>query len=344
MLSELNPSKKPVRVLYSYSHTDEGLRKQLETHLSLLKRQGVIEDWHDRKIGAGQEWAGQIDAHLDVADVILLLVSPDFLASDYCYDVELNRAMERHEAGEARVIPVILRPCDWQGASFGKLQALPKDAKPVTEWHSRDRAFTNIVRGIRVTVQELVAIRARGEMPLKTEPAEQSAGVARSASRTESNAWTSGCYLSPEVQMGVELARQTARSWKDSLLTIPHLLVGLASVKGGVLEQFLVKHGIDGEKWAREIECSFKHARADEGLFEAPPEPSEGWIAAFSQSDRDAKLAATQVIDERILLSAVVNIRRSYLTLLLSSSGVGELEATLARKPTPYRDSGGKDP
>ena len=128
----------------------------LENHLAILKRQGVITGWHDRRIGAGEEWEGKIDAHLNSARVILLLISADFIASDYCYDVELKQAMERHEAGEARVIPVILRPVDWKGAPFGKLQALPKDAKPVTTWANRDEAFVDVARGIRAVVKELL--------------------------------------------------------------------------------------------------------------------------------------------------------------------------------------------
>jgi hypothetical protein len=146
---------KSLEVFYSYSHKDEKLREQLESHLALLKRQAVIAGWHDRKIGAGTEWKGQIDQHMNSASVILLLVSNDFIASDYCYDIEMRRALERHEAKEARVIPVILRPVDWQSAPFAKLQALPKDGKPVTKWSNRDEAFVNIAQGIREAVREL---------------------------------------------------------------------------------------------------------------------------------------------------------------------------------------------
>ena len=117
--SESQPNS--IEVFYSYSHEDEELRQQLENHLSILRRQGVITDWHYRQIGAGREWEGEIDAHLNTAHVILLLISSDFIASDYCYDVEMQRAMERHEAGEARVIPVILRPVDWEAAPFSHL-------------------------------------------------------------------------------------------------------------------------------------------------------------------------------------------------------------------------------
>lgn len=144
-----------IKIFYSYSHKDEELREQLENHLSILRRQGVITDWHDRKIGTGREWEGEIHEHLNTAHIILLLVSADFLASDYCYDIEMNRAMERHDAGEARVIPIILRPIDWQEAPFGKLQGLPRDMRPVTLWENQDEAFTNIARGIKKVVEDL---------------------------------------------------------------------------------------------------------------------------------------------------------------------------------------------
>src|SRR3546814_935489 len=98
-----------ISVFVSYSHKDESLREELETHLAMLKRRGVIDVWHDRRISPGTELDGAIDAALERAQAIILLVSPDFLASDYCYDREMKRAMERHEAGEARVLPVIDR-------------------------------------------------------------------------------------------------------------------------------------------------------------------------------------------------------------------------------------------
>lgn len=146
-----------IEVFFSYAHEDEKLRDELEKHLKFLQRQGVIKAWHDREISAGTEWAGEIDVHMNTANIILLLISADFLASDYCYDIELTRAMERHTAGEARVIPVILRPVDWNSAPFSKLQALPKNAKPVTEWENRDQAFADIAKGIRKAVEEITA-------------------------------------------------------------------------------------------------------------------------------------------------------------------------------------------
>jgi parallel beta-helix repeat protein len=150
-------SSEDIEVLISYSHIDEALRNELEKHLSILKRQKLISTWYDRKIGAGEEWKGQIDDHLDSAQIILLLISADFLASDYCYDIEMKRAMERHESGEARVIPIILRPVDWKGAPFGKLQALPTNAEPIVskKWGCADEAFVDVARGLRAAVGSL---------------------------------------------------------------------------------------------------------------------------------------------------------------------------------------------
>jgi len=142
-------------IFFSYSHVDEALRDQLEKQLAMLRRQGVIESWHDRRIGAGEEWAAAIDRHVETDDIILLLVSPDFLASDYCYDREMLRAMARHDAGEAVVIPVILRPCDWHGAPFGKLQAVPKDGKPVTLMPDRDAALLEVAQAVRAAAEKV---------------------------------------------------------------------------------------------------------------------------------------------------------------------------------------------
>ena len=143
----------PIQVFYSYSHKDEALRDELQEALALLKRQGCIAGWHDRQIVAGQEWADKIDENLETAKIILLLVSASFLASDYCYGKELKRALERHRAGEAVVIPIIIRPCDWQDAQFAKLQALPKDGKAVTSWTNKDEAWTDVAKGLRRAVE-----------------------------------------------------------------------------------------------------------------------------------------------------------------------------------------------
>jgi len=153
---------RPLRLFCSYSHKDDSLRQALQSHLAVLKRRGIIADWHDRRIGAGTEWRNQIDKNLELAQVILLLISADFLASDYCYESELSRAIQRHENGEARVIPVIARPCDWTNAPFHLLQALPNDAKPVTAWHNQDEAWRDVATGIRLACEDIRASQGPG--------------------------------------------------------------------------------------------------------------------------------------------------------------------------------------
>ena len=151
----MQASRVPVEIFYAYAREDEALRDELEKHLTTLQRQGLIMSWHDRKVVPGSDWAQEIDTHLATASIILLLISPDFLASDYCYGVEMQRAMARHERGDAHVLPIILRPVHWQTAPFASLQGLPRDMKPVTSWPNRDEAFQDIARGIHWTVEHL---------------------------------------------------------------------------------------------------------------------------------------------------------------------------------------------
>ncbi len=147
----------PVKIFFCYAHEDEALLNKLKAHLSPLLRQGHIDVWHDRDISAGTEWEREISTHLNTAQIILLLVSSDLMNSDYCYSIEMKRAIERHERGEALVIPIILRPVYWEGV-LGTLQALPTAAKPVTSsyWRSLDEAFFSVVNDIRKVIEGLI--------------------------------------------------------------------------------------------------------------------------------------------------------------------------------------------
>lgn len=149
---------KQVRVFISYSHKDDDLRDRLRAHLSQLERDGLVEAWDDREIPAGGEWADEIDQRLEKADIVLLLVSADFIRSEYCYCKEMMRALERHADKDDRaiVIPVILRACDWQSAPFAKLQALPRDGRPLTDWKSEDDYFAAVAKGLRQRILGLV--------------------------------------------------------------------------------------------------------------------------------------------------------------------------------------------
>jgi hypothetical protein len=146
-----------IQLFYCYAEADEQLQRTLHPFLrSSMRELGSSIEWHDRNISAEMDWATEIDAHLDTASIILLLVSVDFITSDYCYGIEMKRALERHTAGEALVIPIILRPVYWHNAPFGKLQALPEDGKPVTSWANRDEVFFRIAETIREVVKQMI--------------------------------------------------------------------------------------------------------------------------------------------------------------------------------------------
>ncbi len=146
-----------LKVFLSYSHKDEDMKNQLDTFLINLKRSGSIEVWQDRELLAGTEWNDTIKKELAAADIILLLISADFNASNYIWENELATAMQRHEKGEARVIPVILRNCEWQDMPYARLQALPVNGLPVSKFADKDEAYTQIAREIRRVVESLVA-------------------------------------------------------------------------------------------------------------------------------------------------------------------------------------------
>lgn len=147
----------PAKIFYCYSHKDEDLRDRLEIHLKMLERQNLIKNWHDRRIVSGKNWANEISKKLEDSDIVLLLLSPDFLASDYCYEIEMKKAMEMHDSNNVKVVPIILRVCDWKNSPFSSLQGLPIDMTPVLsqEWHSIDEAFHNITEGLKELIQEL---------------------------------------------------------------------------------------------------------------------------------------------------------------------------------------------
>ena len=145
------------RVFMSYSHRDEALRDELEVQLAMLKRQGIVEVWHDRRLLPGDQLDWTISEELDQADIVLLLISPDFLASDYCYKIEKGRALERHKEGTACLVSVILRPCDWTHTDLSNYLVTPKDGNPVTTWPNRDEAFLDVAKSIRRAIEKIGA-------------------------------------------------------------------------------------------------------------------------------------------------------------------------------------------
>lgn len=225
------------KLFISYAHEDEALRDELAKHLAVFRRQGLIADWHDRQIRAGQSWRREIEANLRQADVVLLLVSPDFLGSHFCLELELPLAIELHLSKRAiPVIPIILRPCDWKHSPVATLQVLPRDGVPVTMWHSRDAAFTDIVEGLR----EALVGRPQADVtfrPVRSTPTMTSELIARA--RTGSAADVD--FLMQRVSEGATPLEQQV--WDFAL--------GLVQTRAGRTRLFhYVRHGTNSQQLA----------------------------------------------------------------------------------------------
>lgn len=163
MTTSAEPRDTSLRLFWSYAHEDRVLLEEIKKHFSVLERSGLIAGWDDRMITAGSEWEGRILDALERADVILLLISADFLASDYCWDVEMRRALIRHSAEEALVVPIILRPCDWAEAPFSRLQCLPSDGKPIVSWSPQDSGYLDVTEGLRKALVDAARAHRRSD-------------------------------------------------------------------------------------------------------------------------------------------------------------------------------------
>jgi hypothetical protein len=146
----------PIEIFFSYAHEDEALMDDVRRQLIVWERNGRILKWHDRQIPPGSDWRNHIDERLNSARIVLLFLSPHFIESRYCYEVEGQAALRRRESRAAEVIPVILRPCPWQETPFGTLQALPRDAVPVTRWPDRDEACLDVATGVMAAVDRAI--------------------------------------------------------------------------------------------------------------------------------------------------------------------------------------------
>jgi TIR domain len=151
-----------LKVFLSYAHEDEAMKTQLDKNLIMLKKSDKIEVWQDRAIMAGDVWDEKISNALTAADIILLLISVDFNNSQYIWNKELKVALERHENNDARVIPIILRTCEWSEMPYNKLQVLPTNAKPISSFADADEAYTDVARGIRMVVDHILSQKATG--------------------------------------------------------------------------------------------------------------------------------------------------------------------------------------
>lgn len=172
-------SSERVKAFISYSHRDSAALDRLHVHLASLKREGRIAAWYDRDILAGSELDAEIAEQLESCELFLLLVSPDFLASDYCVEREMSRALERHDAQEARVVPIIIEPCDWKSSPLRKLKAVPRDGKPISDWTNPNTAYLDVVQELRRILDQ----DTQDALPAPTAPEKQPTLEARPAER-----------------------------------------------------------------------------------------------------------------------------------------------------------------
>jgi formylglycine-generating enzyme required for sulfatase activity len=247
----------PVKVFLSYSHQDEELRNDLVKHLAGLRQRGLIDLWHDRKIKAGTEWAEQIDKNLEQAHIILFLVSVDFINSKYCFDIEMTRALERHNGKTAHVIPVIVRQCDWHHAPFAKLQAITINGGPVmtrgADRYAQDEAWTMVAKEIRKVAQqvadELQALKGAVEKaisppvsPLEPPKAEVKAAEPQPPQKIEptSEDRASSKVFTFEVvtvnAKGIEIDRQSGQSEYFAEDLGGGIALEMASIPGGTFQ------------------------------------------------------------------------------------------------------------
>ena len=212
---DMDHQDRAVKLVCCYAHEDEELQEELKRHLSTLQRQHLIDVWYDRNIDVGAPWDQEIKKALNEAQIILLLISSHFIGSDYCCNTEMKLALERYELGEAKVIFVILRPCNWKNISvgniqLGSLQALPKNAKPVTTWENHDEAWKEVTKGIERMVNELL------RKPPVTVSYDSLVSTARSQPRISRRAVVVGGGL---TVMGVGSIAWSMRSQLYSLIT-----------------------------------------------------------------------------------------------------------------------------
>ncbi len=285
-----------ITVFISYAHEDETLLQQLHTHLSSLTRQGLIATWYDRQLVAGTDWAGEIDAHLEQASIILLLVSADFIASRYCYEVEMKRALERHKAGQARVIPIALRPADWKGMPFASLHALPTDARAITTWTNQDAAFVDVAAGIRRAIEDL------SQLPAST---------ARAALPTIWNIpYPRNSFFLGRDELLERLHTQLQSGQTTALSQSPQAISGL----GGIGKTQIA------------IEYAYRYHQDYQAVLWARAETREDLIASYSVIATLLNLPEQQAGDQEITIAAVKAWLQKNSTWLLILDNADELD------------------
>src|SRR6266700_4339770 len=287
---------KALKIFFSYAHEDKDLRDTLAKQLSSLKKQGLITSWHDGEISPGSEWQSVIEKYLHLSDIILLLISPDFIASDHFYSVELRQVMDRHERGEARIIPILLRPTDFKGLPFAKLQYLPANGRAVTLWKNKDSAFLNIVEGVRKVVEEFVT-------KLLSEPP-----PSRSGMTTGSDA--------PPILWKVPYRRNPLFTDRDHLLAQLHTIFFSPETAGISIQTINGLGGIGKTQIA--LEYAYRYSEAYQAIFWIGADPRGDVISDFVTIAHSLDLPEKNEPNQTLIIVAIKRwLQRHELWLLL---------------------------
>src|SRR5260221_12699121 len=272
----------PLEVFISYAHEDQALKDELCAHLSNLQRQGLIKTWHDGNILAGTEWEQQIIEHLTSAHLILLLISSDFMASDFCFSVEMQQAMARHQTNQARAIPILVRQTDWQHAPFSILQMVPTGAKPVANWSRRDDVFTDVVKGIRKAIEDVK---------------ENGATLSRAAD-------TTSVESIPMPLWNVPSRRNSYYTGQEAILKYLHTT--LKSDKAAALTQPQAISGLGGiGKTQIALEYAYRHRQTYRAILWMQADTREALILGFISLANLLQLPHKDAQDQNVIVEAV---------------------------------------
>ena len=299
----------PLDVFISYSPKDRELQSKLAIALSNLRNQKLIRDWHDEDISPGAEWKKQILAHLDQAHIILLLISPDFMASEFCYSIEMQHAIARHDNNQARVIPIILRPTDWEGTPFEKLLALPTDGRPITSWPDQDQAFLDVIKGIRRAMNDLNTHLANSPASVPTESSTKPMGIETEQVAVWNVPFQKNPYFTGREDVLTHL-HETLVTEKNVALTQPRVISGL----GGIGKTQLA------------IEYAYRYRNDYQYVFWVRADTYELLVSDFNDIANSINLSIKDEKDQGLIVGAVKNWLQTYAGWLLIFDNADDLE------------------
>jgi tetratricopeptide (TPR) repeat protein len=321
------PPAQAVKVFYSYAHIDARWRQRLAVHLKQLERERLIVTWYDREIRGGADWAQEIDERLNTASLILLLLSPDFINSDYCYGIEMGRALERNQLREARVIPILLRPCDWRHTPLSALQIVPRDNKPIVLAGNHDSAFVGVAEEIRAVVEEMTGKRS-GRNNWNGDPPNFSAG-GDAATGTQSPASPPASTSSPGPLWNVPHRRNPFFTGQEAILAELHARLHA----GQAAPPSLALSGLGGiGKTQIAIEYAYRQLSAYDAVLWVVADPPEALLNSFGALAGLLCLDVRDASDQERIIAAVrswLDTHTGWLLILDNANEIAQVSRCL---------------